>query len=373
VQKGVEKISFDALIKINKGFETLFDGSHSPKYSEILEGEKDYALIITFNSLKSLFSYIYTSQIANSVSLIIDRKKDINKLIIPQQLKSLLPKDGTFRITTKIGYEREIGELFKEYKVDLKNPDFNIEIQEFNSEFFLSLDLSGDLSKRDYKVFNNPLSLKGTTAFGALMLSGYKKGKSLLDPYCNSGTIGIEAVLYNNNISPRFYNKNFPFTKLFVNIDIESFFGDMDAKAKYDMLSITVADPLLRNITAARRNAKVAGVEKCMRFRRIDIDWMDIKHNEKQFDYILTFIPGSSKHKSLASLKKEFEELFYQTEYIIKKEGIVSILCLSKDLLIDSASKYFVLKELKTFYSGTQLMYLLLFEKRTAKDKAKTD
>lgn len=352
------------MIKINKGFEELFDGSRSPICSEKLEGEKDAAVIVEFDSLEELFSYVYTTQIANGVSLILDRKKDVDALVLPEFSESLLPEGGTFRITTKIGYEEEIARLFKGYAVDLKNPGFNIEIHEFEDEFFLSLDLSGDLSKRDYRVFNNPLSIKGTTAFGVLMLSGYKRGESFLDPYCNSGTICIEAVLYGNNISPRFYNKDFPFTRLRVDMVFEELFKSIDAKARYDKLDITAADPLLRNITAARKNAKVAGIEKCMSFRRIDIDWMDIKHDAKTFNHIITFIPGSSKHKRPSDLKKEFEELFYQAEYVMKKNGQVSILCLSKDLLIESASKYLELKEVKTFQSGTQVMNLLIFLKR---------
>lgn len=301
---------------------------------------------------------------ANSVSLLLDRNRDIDALKLPNSLSYILPVDGKFRISSKIGFEEEVGELFKDHKVDLKNPDINIELFEFDNEFFLALDFSGDLSKRDYKIFNNPLSVKGTTAFGVLMLSGYKKGGSLLDPFCNSATLEIEAALYSNNISPRFYNKSFPFNRLNLSSDIEGLFKGIDSKIKSDKLEITAADPLLRNITAAKKNAKIAGVEKSINFRRIDIDWMDIKHDEKEFNHIITFIPGSSKHKNPSVLQKEFEELFYQSEYIIKKNGVLSILCLSKDLLIESAFKYFELKEIKTFYSGSQAMYLLIFIKR---------
>jgi hypothetical protein len=358
-----------ALISINKGFEKLFDGVIAPKFIELLEGESNNAVVVEFDSIEKMCLYVYRTQVANSVSLFIDRNKDVDKLKVPDSIRKIIPKAGKFRITTKTGYEEETGVLFNEHKVDLKNPDFNIELDEFDGEFFLSLDLSGDLSKRDYKVFNNPLSMKGTTAFGVLMLSGYRKGHSLLNPFCNSGTLEIEAALFDNDISARFYDKDFPFIRL--NIDKESVFKDADSKAKSEKLDITAADPLLRNITAARKNAKIAGVEKYLNFRRIDIDWMDIKHDEKTFDHIITFIPGSSKHKSPNDLKKEFEQLFYQSEYIIKKDGTVSILCLSKDLLMESATKYLDLKDTIELYSGTQLMYLLMFKKKTGKKSDK--
>ena len=359
----------NALISINKGFEKLFDGVTAPKFLELLEGESNNVLMIAFDSFEKICLYVYTTQIANSVSLFIDRNRDVDKLTVPEFIKKIIPKDGKFRITTKTGYEDEAGKLFSDHKVDLKNPDFNIELEEFDGEFFLSLDLSGDLSKRDYKVFNNPLSMKGTTAFGVLMLTGYTKGKSLLNPFCNSGTLEIEAALFDNNISPRFYNKDFPLTRL--NVDKDLIFKDVDSHVKSEKLDITAADPLMRNITAARKNAKIAGVEKYLNFRRIDIDWMDIKHDKLEFDYIITFMPGSSKHKNPTTLKKDFEQLFYQAEYIIKKKGTLAILCLSKDLLIESAFKYFELKETKDLYSGTQLMYLLLFNKKGKSEKEK--
>lgn len=375
---GVGKIKLKALIHINKGFEVLFDGTNSPKCSERLSGETNNAVIVDFSSLDDLYSYVYSTQIANGVSLLLDRKNCVDDLKLPEFSKSFFPKEGKFRISSKIGYEEEIGELFKSHNVDLKNPDFNIELYEFESidnnerAFFLSLDLSGNLSKRDYMIFNNPLSIKGTTAFGVLMLSGYKKGQSLLNPFCNSGTMEIEAALYSNNMSARFYNKSFPFMRLkndmayygSENSASEKIFKAADSKIKNDALEITAADPLLRNITAAKKNAKIAGVEKYINFRRINIDWMDIKHDEKTFDHIITFIPGSSKHTNPSVLRKKFEEFFYQAEYIIKENGQVSLLCLSKDLLIESASKYLELKEIKNFYSGTQFMCLLIFVKR---------
>jgi len=355
----------NALISINKGFEKIFDGVMSPKYLELLESENNNVVMLNFESIEEICLYIYESRIANTVSLFIDRNKNIDELKVPEFIRSIIPADGKFRISSRIGYEEEVGLLFNEHKVDLKNPDFNVELNDYDGELFLSLDLSGDLSKRDYKIFNNPLSLKGTTAFGVLMLSGYKKGDSLLNPFCNSGTLEIEAALFENNISPRFYNKNFPFTRLNMPPkEKESLFKNVDSKIKSEKLLITAADPLLRNINAAKKNAKIAGVEKYLNFRRIDIDWMDIKHDELTFDRIITFIPGSSKHKNPTVLKKDFDQLFYQSEYILKKNGTLSLLCLSKDLLIESADKYFELKEIKDVYSGTQLMYLLSFKKK---------
>lgn len=350
-----------AFISVNKGFEILFDS-----HKEIAAEEKlDGAVIAQFDSLHDICVFIYRTQLANSVGLLLDRKKRVEDLKLGEDFESLIRPQSTFRITSRIGYEDEVGSLFKGYKVDLKNPTFNIVLNQIEDEFFLLLDLSSDLSKREYKIFNNPLSIKGTTAFGTLMLAGYVKGQSLLNPFCNSGTLEIEAALYNSGLSTRFYNKQFPFTRL--NIDekeLASIFKEVDSKSKQISVDITAADPQLRNITAAKKNAKIAGVDKSLSFRRIDIDWMDIKHEEKTFDLIITFLPGSSKHKSPTVQLKEFDQLFYQAEYIMKKNGSVAILCFSKDLLIEAASKYLKLSDVKEFQSGTQSLELLIFKKK---------
>ncbi|MGV8151308.1 MAG: hypothetical protein ACP5NV_06295 [Candidatus Woesearchaeota archaeon] len=361
------------IIFVNKGFEDVacidieqFGMSLVKKYEGFI--------IVKSKHILDVCKYSYSTQLANSVAVFIGKSSEVENLKLPKEVETLLDKTLKFRINSRIGYEEEVGLLFNEYSVDLKNPGFSVELFEHEEEFFLCLDLSGDLSKRDYKLFNSPLSLKGTTAFGILMLSGYKKDKSLLDPFINSGTIAIEAALFSNNIPHKLFNKNFPFTKFNISennsgkkADMEFFddiFSKIEKKMKSDDLPITAADPLLKNVTAAKKNAKIARVEKCVEFRRIDIDWMDIKHEKRTFDYIITFIAGTSKHKDQKRLLKEYSQFFYQAEYIIKKSGTLAIACLSKNLLMDAAIPYFDVKETKDFYSGNQLMHLLIFTKK---------
>ena len=77
-------------------------------------------------------------------------------------------------------------------------------------------------------------------------------------------------------------------------------------------------------------------------------------------DQIVTFIPGSSKY---ANLEKLFKELFYQAEFILKKGGIMTILCINKELLISMSKEYFNAPKEHTVYSGDQEMCILTFKK----------
>ena len=95
---------------------------------------------------------------------------------------------------------------------------------------------------------------------------------------------------------------------------------------------------------------------------------MDIKFEEDSVNKIITFIPGSSKHDK--HLIKDFKQIFYQAEYILKNAGKLVIMCLSKDLLIQSASEHFDVDHEVTVHSGGQVMHVLFFKRKNPKKAA---
>jgi 23S rRNA G2445 N2-methylase RlmL len=400
-------------VMVNKGFEK----AAVVQVREILENEsfKEIHVGDTLVSFKSkewdhVYRFIYKNQIANRVLYLVDefdyRVDDVDELLLSEDfiseirkhvesiddafLKELILNGADFRVSMNIdehtdvtGTEAEIGgvlidhakTLGKDLKVNLKNPIMNFHVYIHNSRVYLGIDLSGDLSKRDYKIFNNAVSLKGPTAFGLLMLVGYNPKDVYLNPCCYSGIIEIEAALYSTRTSHRFYDKSFPFMKLSqiiggTNDDyFDKFFKKIDDEIiegkKFPIFPITGSDKLLSSITAATKNAKVAGMESVIDFRRIDLDWMDIKFEEKTIDKIVSFIPGSSKHDK--NLLKDFKQLFYQAEYILKDSGKLVIMCLSKDLLIQSSSEYFGVDHELMVHSGAQAMHVLFFKRKSGK------
>ena len=72
--------------------------------------------------------------------------------------------------------------------------------------------------------------------------------------------------------------------------------------------------------------------------------------------------PGSSKHDK--NLLKDFKQLFYQAEYILKDSGKLVVMCLSKDLLIQSSDEYFDVDHELMVHSGAQAMHVLFFKKK---------
>jgi len=386
VNKGFEKA---AVVQINE----IVDGIKKADINNIT----DTLVSFECKNWEEICRFVYLNQIANRVIYLMNNFKyktdddillQVARSITEKEdsfLKELILKDADFRVSVKIDehtdvtyLESEIGGVILDYaqklgktpKVNLKNPLINFYVYLIDGEAYIGLDLSSDLSKRDYKIFNNAVSLKGPTAFGLLMLAGYKSSDVYLNPCCYSGTIEIEAALYATHTSHRLYNKSFPVIKLLNLINTtdgiywDTFFKQIDKNRIFEkQFSITGSDKLLSSISAATKNAKIAGVESHINFRRIDFDWMDIKYEENSFDKMITFIAGSSKYDK--NLVKDFEQIFYQAEYILKKSGKLVIMCLSKDLLIKSCAKYFDLDNEILVHSGGQMMYVLYFKRKT--------
>jgi putative N6-adenine-specific DNA methylase len=67
----------------------------------------------------------------------------------------------------------------------------------------LLLDLSGaPLFKRGYRLEGGVAPLRETTAAAMLLLSGWKRKYPLYDPFCGSGTILAEALMYAWDMAP---------------------------------------------------------------------------------------------------------------------------------------------------------------------------
>lgn len=100
-----------------------------------------------------------------------------------------------------------VNHLKKAYKRDVlpeKKAYYPIRIQIDNDNVILSIDSSGTgLNKRGYRAHMDRAPLRETLAAGLILLSRWRPDKDvLLDPFCGTGTILIEAGLIAKNIAP---------------------------------------------------------------------------------------------------------------------------------------------------------------------------
>jgi len=82
-------------------------------------------------------------------------------------------------------------------------PKYSIEVALLNDQAMLTIDTSGlGLHKRGYRPLTSKAPLKETLAAAMILLSVWRPERPLIDPFCGSGTISIEAALIGRNMAP---------------------------------------------------------------------------------------------------------------------------------------------------------------------------
>jgi putative N6-adenine-specific DNA methylase len=127
----------------------------------------------------------------------------------------------------------------------------------------LLVDLSGEpLFKRGYRSEGGAAPLRETTAASILLLSGWKRKFPLYDPFCGSGTILIEAVMYAWDVAPGLGRRFAIQDMLIEDSKIEQQVRD-EFRAKIDLsgangghlVRIAGSDEDLRSVSIASSNA----------------------------------------------------------------------------------------------------------------------
>lgn len=136
----------------------------------------------------------------------------------------------------------------------------------------ISIDTCGNgLHKRGYRIKTYTAPLKETLAAAIIDLSLFPIKHSLVDLFCGSGTIAIEAAMRAENIAPGL-GRHFDFEKL--KIFDKSLFDEERAAAKALQKNIPVrifaSDISPEAVELARENAKNAGVENFIEFKVMD-------------------------------------------------------------------------------------------------------
>ncbi len=98
--------------------------------------------------------------------------------------------------------------------VDKRDPDFRIHLHLYRDRATLSADTSGEsLYKRGWRRYMGRAPLPESLAAFAVILSEWDRRSPLVDPFCGSGTILIEAALLARNLAPGLLGRSFAFEK----------------------------------------------------------------------------------------------------------------------------------------------------------------
>lgn len=148
--------------------------------------------------------------------------------------------------------------------------DYKVDIALLKDVATVTLDTTGrSLHRRGYRTLISGAPLKETLASAMVLLSFWDSDKPLLDPFCGSGTIPIEAARIGRNLAPGL-SREFSFTRWSDSIDAA--FADLRSTAEAASLPvlgerIVASDVDDRILHAARENAIAAGVADDIHFQ----------------------------------------------------------------------------------------------------------
>ena len=188
--------------------------------------------------------------------------------------------------------------------------EYTVKVTLLKDRATLTIDTSGTgLHQRGYRVKTVEAPMKETLAAALVQLSFWKPYRLLLDPFCGSGTIAIEAAMIARNIAPGL-------GRHFVSEDWEnigaSVWKEERKKAYADIdygipLRIRASDIDRRAVDAAMRNAEEAGVDDCIEFRQQD--FLRLDGAGEPFGIILCNPPYGERIGDRRSLDKIYQHL----------------------------------------------------------------
>ncbi len=205
-----------------------------------------------------------------------------SKLFSPSDIQSIMKKAMVERMREHYGLERfpESGEAFP------------VRVFLMKDEVTVGLDTTGEsLHKRGYRKLTAKAPIAENLAAAMILLTPWHGDRILVDPFCGSGTIPIEAAMMAANMAPGmkrgFTARNWP------HVVGEKVWQDtfeearelVDLSVETDIQGYDMDDAM---VSIARENAKLAGVEKLIHFQRRDVAQLS---HPKKYGFVITNPP----------------------------------------------------------------------------------
>ena len=231
-----------------------------------------------------------------------------SKLFSPSDIQSIMKKAMVERMRKvyRVNWFPEDGEAFP------------IRVFLHKDEVTVSLDTTGEsLHKRGYRKLTAKAPIAENLAAALIMLTPWNKTRILVDPFCGSGTIPIEAAMMAANMAPGM-NRSFLAESWTHIIPKKEWYACMDEAAELvdfsqmpDIQGYDIDDEMVR---IARENAKLAGVEQYIHFQRRGIEALS---HPKKYGFIITNPPYGERledKNTIASIYRTLGERYRQLD-----------------------------------------------------------
>ncbi len=188
-------------------------------------------------------------------------------------------------------------------------PRYTIEVAILKDMVTLTLDTSGaGLHKRGYRKLSSAAPLKETLAAAMIDLSRWHPDRLLMDPFCGSGTIPIEAAMIALNRAPgmkrEFAAENWPVIPEKCWLDARTEAEDLMNRELQLRIRGTDINPEV--LSLARYHARQAGLEKQIHFQHMPVAQVQTKD---KYGFLITNPPYGQRLEDLPSVEKLYRDM----------------------------------------------------------------
>ena len=220
-----------------------------------------------------------------------------SKLFSPSDIQSIMKKAMVERLKG----------IYHTTWFEENGDSFPIRVFLMKDEVVVGLDTTGEsLHKRGYRKLTAKAPIAENLAAALIMLTPWNKDRILVDPFCGSGTIPIEAAMMAANMAPGM-NRSFT-AESWQHIVGKRIWYDALDEAR-EMIDLNVDTDIQgydldgEMVNISRENAKLAGVDKLIHFQRRSVEQLS---HPKKYGFLITNPPYGER----LSDKKEMPALY---------------------------------------------------------------
>ena len=179
-----------------------------------------------------------------------------------------------------------------------------------NDEVTVGLDTTGEsLHKRGYRKLTAKAPIAENLAAALIMLTPWRGDRILVDPFCGSGTIPIEAAMMAMHMAPGM-NRDFTACRWEHLVGKRNWYDAVDEASELidrdvdtDIQGYDIDDKM---VSISRENAKLAGVEGKIHFQRRPLSQLS---HPKKYGFLITNPPYGERLEEKEKLPALYREL----------------------------------------------------------------
>ncbi|MGI6575718.1 MAG: THUMP domain-containing class I SAM-dependent RNA methyltransferase [bacterium] len=295
--------------------------------------------------------------------------EDANFPVSGKSIKSKLFSVPDCQAIVKKAIVEKMKQQYRRQRFAETGSRYAIEIALLKDNATVTIDSSGQgLHKRGYRKLTSNAPLKETLAAAMVNLTNWKPDQLLIDPFCGSGTIPIEAALIALNIAPGLYRKfsaeSWP--------NIPSTLWKRAREEARDLirhnLTLKIRGTDLDNevLKMARYHARSAGVEGHIHWQQQPVSQLQTR---QKYGFLITNPPYGERLED----RKSVERLYRQLGQVCNKLDTWSFYFLTSHPDFEKLFGRIASKKRKLYNGRIQCNYYQFFGPRPPRSAGKQD